>query len=444
MRQLFRLGRLWSGDPEIGQIRDAFLLTDGDKIEALGEWKHRPRAKKFRLIEKNFKSHACLPGMINLHGHLAMTLLKGLGENVELHSWLHDYIFPAEKKWVTPQMVKVGTELALCESIRAGVTLVTDMYYYSEVSAKLIDAYGLRGLIGRSFFEEGGWDVKNLDESLTKSKKLIKGLKRNKRLEGILAPHAPYTCSVQTLKQTAELAKELDCGVMIHTSETKKELVDIKRQTGVSPVALLDQTGILNKARYTLAIHSVWLEDSDFRILARPNVSCIINARCNSKIASGFPPISKMKAAKVRFALGTDSAVTNNTLDLFSEMDFLVRANRLMTGSFSEITGHDLLLACTLRAAEAIGLSDRIGSLRPQKQADFILVDLNQAHLQPCEDLESTLVFGARASDVTHSFVAGKPLMINREIKVCREQKVLREAEEMAAKIWTSLKFRRA
>ncbi len=414
MSKLFRVGHLWSGDSEIGILEDAFLHIEKDKILDVGTWKDRPRKKSLKVTE--LKKHIAMPGMINLHGHLAMTLFRGLGETADLHSWLFDFIFPAEKKQVSANFVKEGTKLALLESIRAGVTFVTDMYFYSEVVAKLIEESGMRGIVGRSYFEQGAYDSKGLDDSFEKSKSFIKKTKRMKHVIGVLAPHAPYTCSVETLKRTAALAQELDCGVMIHTSETSKELVDIKRQTGVSPVALLDQTGIL-KAKFALLAHCVWLEDSDFRILARPNISCVLNTKCNAKLASGFPPVTKMKASKVRWVLGTDGPASNNSLDLFSEMDFITRTNRLVTGSLTDLTPQDVLEAVTIRSAEAIGMNDQIGSLTPGKRADFILIDGSGYHMQPIRDLSASLVFSGRAADVTHVFVDGKCLMDDRKIK---------------------------
>jgi len=418
MIRIFRVGHLWSGDSEIGTLEDAFLLIDKDKIAGVGSWNDRPRKKSFKLIEH--KKHIAMPGMINLHGHLAMTLFRGLGETADLHSWLFDYIFPAEKKKVSAAFVKEGTTLALRESLRAGVTFVTDMYFYSEVVAKLIEDFGMRGIVGRSYFEQGAYDSKDLEDSFEKSKSFIKKTKRMKRVMGVLAPHAPYTCSVETLKRTARLAQELDCGIMIHTAETKKELADIKRQTGLSPVALLDQTGIL-KAKFALLAHCVWLEDSDFKILARPNVSSVLNAKSNAKLASGFPPISKMKASKVRWVLGTDGPASNNTLDLFSEMDFIARTNRLITGSLTDLTPQDIIEAVTIRSAEAIGMGGKIGSLTPGKQADFILIDGSGYHMQPISDLSASLVFSGRAADVTHVFVDGRCLMESRRLKISQK-----------------------
>jgi len=207
---------------------------------------------------------------------------------------------------------------------------------------------------------------------------------------------------------------------MIHTAETKKELADIKRQTGLSPVALLDQTGIL-KAKFALLAHCVWLEDSDFKILARPNVSSVLNAKSNAKLASGFPPISKMKASKVRWVLGTDGPASNNTLDLFSEMDFIARTNRLITGSLTDLTPQDIIEAVTIRSAEAIGMGGKIGSLTPGKQADFILIDGSGYHMQPISDLSASLVFSGRAADVTHVFVDGRCLMESRRLKISQK-----------------------
>ncbi len=442
MKKLFRVGYLWSGDSEIGVLEDAFLLIENDIILALGPWKSRPRSLKDRKF-LDFRSHAVMPGMINLHSHLAMSLFRGFGENVELQTWLNDFIFPAEKKWVGPQMVRAGTELSLCESIRSGVSFVTDMYYHPEVSSKLIEDFGLRGIVGVSFFDGGGFDTQSLEESFVKARRLHRSLQKNSKVQMTLAPHAPYTCSVATLKATAALAQELQCGVMIHTAETKKELVDIKRQTGLSPVALLDQVGLL-RSRFALLAHSIWLEDSDYRLLARPQVSCVLNTKCNAKISSGFPHVATLKATHVRWVLGTDGPSTNNTLDLFSEMSFLMKTQRLQSGVLTELSPRDLLESCTIRAAEAIQMQDQIGSLRPGKQADLVFLNLAAPHHRPLIDLEASLVFSARASDVTDVYVAGRCLLERQKLKGIAEPRILKTAQDFAEKMMRDLQRKKS
>lgn len=422
---LVRAGWMWTGDRQLGSLRDSYLLVDKEKIAGVGPWKDRPRRKS--LKEKDYSTGIVMPGLFNLHGHLAMTLLKGLGETAELQTWLDQYIFPVEKKMMSRQFVADGTELACFESVRAGVSFVTDMYYFGDASAKVIERFGLRALIGCGYFDQGGWDTKSLDESFSRAKKLAQKFKKHPRIQVALAPHAPYTCSVRTLKETAQLAKDLDVGVMIHTAETKKELTDIKRQTGVTPVGILEQTGIL-KSKFSLLAHSIWLEDHDLQVLARPSITCVLNSKCNAKIASGFPPVGKMKASRVRWALGTDSAATNNSLDLFSEMNFLARTHRLLSGQLSEITPRDLLEAATIRAAEAVGLQHQTGSLTPGKSADFIVLDAQAAHLIPLRDLEAGLVFSARSSDVVSHFIGGKALMDHRKLFVSGESKCFRHS----------------
>ncbi|PIR21666.1 MAG: hypothetical protein COV44_12120 [Deltaproteobacteria bacterium CG11_big_fil_rev_8_21_14_0_20_45_16] len=415
---------------------DAFLAIEASKIVGLGSWKDRPRHKSFQIEDCRYG--VITPGLYNLHTHLAMTLFRGLAEDLDLFSWLRDYIFPAEKKWVDPNFVRVGTELGACELIRSGCVGVADMYYFVEAQAGALDRSGLRGVIGQHFFDEGGTDSKSQDDALRKAKALKRKLKKHPRLQAALIAHAPYTCSQRTLEFVAQSAKELDMGIMMHTSETKKELADIKRQTGSSPVQLAKRSGLL-EAKFALLAHCVWLEDQDYNYLRQSNVTAVFNPQCNAKLGSGIPPIQKMLASNARFCVGTDGPASNNNLDMFAEINFLSKIHHVSQGDLKSLPGQIVFDSVTRRSAEAIGLGAQCGSLEEGKEADFIVIDTRSPHMQPLHRIYSHLIYSVQGPDVESVYVGGKALMKRRRILSLNEPRILREAAAWGQKIRSAL-----
>jgi len=438
VKKIFRSQSLVTCNADHAVFDDAFLAIDGSKIVDVGPWKKRPRS--FRIEDTG--SSLIMPGLLNLHTHLPMTLFRGMAEDVELQTWLEKFIFPAEKKFLSPSFVRLGTQLAACELIRHGITYIADMYFYENEIAKVLDQAGLRGLLGQTFFDAGGFDSKSLEESFRLTKKLKKQLKNHPRLAPALAPHAPYTCSLETLKATAQFAKEEALPIHIHIAETKKELGDLKRQTGLSPVRILKETGIL-EAPFVLSAHTIWLEDHDFSILREHPVTAIVNPQSNAKLGSGVAPIRKFLNNRVRFAFGTDGAASNNRVDIFSEMNLMAKLYRLQESEMSRLTCADILDRATRFAAEAVGESHRLGSLEPGKEADFIVIDLQKPHLQPFTNAYHHLIYSAQASDVESVYVAGRCLMKNRKIKSLHETKIFREATQTWKKIEAYLRQNR-
>lgn len=438
MKKVFRTRSLVTCNEAHEVFDDAFLAVDGSKIVDLGPWKKRPRS--FRVEETG--NSLMMPGLLNLHTHLPMTMFRGLAEDVELQTWLEKFIFPVEKKFLSPSFVKLGTELAACELIRNGTTYVADMYFYENEIAKVLDQAGLRGLLGQSFFDAGGFDSKNLEESFERAKKLKKQLKNHSRLAAALAPHAPYTCSLESLRATADLAKEERLPIHIHIAETKKELADLKRQTGFSPVRILKETGIL-EAPFVLSAHSIWLEDHDFSIFKDHAMTAVINPQSNAKLGSGIAPVRKFLSNQVSFAFGTDGAASNNRVDIFSEMNLMAKLYRLKEAEMASFTCAQILDRATRLAAKAVGEGHRIGSLEPEKEADFILLDLKSPHLQPFTNAYHHLIYSAAASDVHSVYVAGRCLMKNRKLKTLQESKIFREVDKVWKKVADFLKQNR-
>lgn len=427
-------------------IDDGFLAIEKDEILDVGPWAKRPGksvggksigGKKSQVIDA---THAIItPGLFNLHTHLPMVLLRGIAEDVDFHTWLYDYIFPTEKKWVSEEFCRVGTELALCESIRNGVTYLAEMYFYENSIADCLDRFGLRGMLGATVWDIEAPNFKGADEGFALAEELEEEYRDHPRLQAAIAPHAPYTCSEKTLKEAAKFARNRKIPTMIHMAETKPEFDESYKKHSKSPMRFVQETGLFDVKQVLLA-HSVWLDEGDYDLLKRPNISVVLNPQCNAKLASGIPPVQKYIEQGIRFTMGTDGAASNNNLDLFAEMNFLSKVHHVTTRDLKGLPGPTLFDSATRSAAEAVGRGSKLGSLEPGKQADFILIDSRAPHLTPLTRVYSHLIYSVRGSDVESVYVGGKALMRNRKILVADESKIVARAEKLWSKIRKGVK----
>jgi len=401
-------------------------------IREVGTWKRRPRIRAAKEVDLTYG--LITPGLFNLHTHLPMTMLRGIAEDVDFHTWLYDYIFPVESKWVKPDFCQLGTQVALLESIRFGITYVADMYYFSESIGKVIEQMGVRALLGQHVFDPPAPDFANRDLAIEGVRKLAKKYKNHPKIQVSINPHAPYTCSQETLKACAATAKELNIPLMIHLAETAWEVGEIRSKFNMTPVEYISKGNILD-VDHVLLPHSVWPSTSDFKLLERPNVTAILNPQCNAKLASGIAPVEEYMKRSIRFAMGTDGAASNNALDIFSELNFLAKIHHVTFKNMTGLPGPQLFSAATRTAAEAVGRAKTLGSLEPGKMADFIVIDLRAPHLTPFTDAYAHLIYAIRGQDVDSTYVGGKPLMKNRKILVADEAKIRAKAEGMWKKI---------
>lgn len=404
MKRIFRAQHLVTCNSKHEVIKDAFLAIDGKHIVDVGAWKKRPKARAWKVIDASYGM--ITPTLFNLHTHLPMSLLRGIAEDQKLEDWLFQTILPLEKKHVSPSFVKKGTELALRESIRNGVTFFCDMYFYETDIAKTAEKMGVRGVFCQNVWDIDSPDSKSLDECLSRAEKHLQTFPRSDRIIPGIAPHAIYTTSLKTIQQCADLAKAHNGYGMVHLAETKTEFNDSIKNFGRSPTAQVAASGFLDLKHVILA-HSVWMDDEDYKLLKRPNVSVALNPQCNAKLASGIPPVDRYRKEGIRFVLGTDGACSNNNLDIFEEMNFLSKIHHVSTGDLTGLPGPELFDAATIRAAEAVGVSDRLGSLEPGKEADFLIIDLRSAHLQPMHNPYAYLIYSVRGSDVSSVYVQG-------------------------------------
>ena len=428
--QVFRASALVSSNLNHDVFEDSFLAIEGSKIIDLGEWKKRPR--KAKVIELG--NALIAPSLGNLHSHLPMVMFRGIAEDQSLEDWLFKTILPLEGKFLSPSFVRAGTELALCESIRNGVTNFCDMYLFEEDVAAIASKFGVRGLFCQGISGFDSPDYGPWQDSLEAAIKLTKKYANHARIKTGFGPHAAYSCEMETLKATAEAAKSLKASGMIHLSETEFELAEAKKKFGRSPLAQIKASGLLGLEHLVLA-HSIWLEESDYADLKSPNLSLALNTQCNAKLASGMAPIPRFQQEKIRYCLGTDGAASNNNLDLFEEISFAAKIYRLETKHMTGLSRAEIFDAATIRTAEALGLEKITGSLEPGKEADFIVIDLESSHLTPMTDAYSHLVYSVRGPDVRSTYVGGKPLMKDRKLIGVDEKKIRSRAQGLWIKM---------
>ncbi len=379
-----------------------------------------------------------LPGFVNTHTHAAMNLLRGLSNDQPLMDWLRKFIFPAEAKNVSPEFVRAGTDLACLEMIRGGTTTFADMYYYESDVAASVDRAGLRGVLGETWLDFPAPGHADLEESKKVTRAFLEKWKGHPRVTAAIAPHAPYTCSRETLLAAKSLAEEFGAPLLTHVSETWDEQKEIREKHGKSPVAWLDELGVLGP-RVCIA-HGVWLSADDLALLAARKVSLSHNPESNMKLGSGIAPVAAARRAGVVVALGTDGvAGSNNDLDMLDAMDFAGKLAKVAALDPTPLAAPELLRMATVDGAKALGLDRLVGSLEPGKRADLIVVELGNAHAQPVFDLPSTVVYASRAGDVSLTVVDGKVLWDGRRVTTLDEARVLAAAKEWRGKVLKSL-----
>jgi 5-methylthioadenosine/S-adenosylhomocysteine deaminase len=379
-----------------------------------------------------------LPGLINTHTHAAMSLFRGIADDLPLMEWLTKFIFPAEAKNVSPEFVRAGTTLACLEMIRGGTTTFTDMYYFESDVAEAVNACGLRAVLGETWIDFPVPDHKDLAETQTVTRAFLEKWKGHTRVTAAIAPHAPYTCSKETLQAAAALAAEFHAPLLIHLSETKAEREQIAKKYGTTSAKWLDAIGFLSPS--VLVAHGVWCDDDDFRVLASKKVGLSHNPESNMKLASGILNVVAARKAGIDVGLGTDGvAGSNNDHDMWEAMDFAGKLAKVSTMDPTALPAKSLLRMATIEGARALKMDDRIGSLEEGKRADLVAVDLSSARTQPIWDLFSTLVYAVKESDVSLTMVEGRVLWDGARFLTIDAAQATRLARDWRKRIATSL-----
>jgi len=388
-------------------------VRDG-RIEAL--LPERDAAARFPGYEKHeLKSHVLMPGLVNAHTHAAMSLLRGLADDLPLMRWLEEHIWPAESKHVSRDFVRDGTLLACAEMLRGGITCFNDMYFFPDASLEAALAAGLRSAQGMIVIEFPSAYASDAADYLRRGLEVRDRYRDEPLASFCLAPHAPYTVSDSSLKHISTLAAELDVPVHIHLQETRGEIERSVAEHGVRPLERMARLGLVGPS--LVAVHAVHLNDAEIDLLAREGASVVHCPSSNLKLASGFAPVHALMTKGVNVALGTDGAASNNRLDLFQEMRSAALLAKAVAGDAQAMPAHAALRAATLAGARALGLEKTTGSIEPGKAADLIAVDFSAPELAPCYDVVSHLVYAAGREQVSHVWVGGRLLMRERQLE---------------------------
>jgi 5-methylthioadenosine/S-adenosylhomocysteine deaminase len=374
-----------------------------------------------------------LPGLINTHSHAPMVMYRGLADDLALMDWLQKYIFPAEAKTVSPELVRVGTRLAAVEMIESGTTAFVDMYYFEEEIARATVEAGLRGVLGETIIQFPVADAKTPVEALARAERFIKEFKDNGLVVPAVAPHALYTNDKATLVASAALARKYSVPIVIHFAETEDELKIARDQYQMTPTAFLDSIGVLGPT--TIGAHGIWVNDADIAILKRTGTGVAHNPESNMKLASGAAPVTKYLAAGVKLGLGTDGAASNNDLDMFEAMRQASFLAKHSTHDPTAVKAQDALDMATMGGARVIGMEQLLGSLEVGKRADVITVSTRSARQTPMYDPVSHLVYVTRGDDVRSTIVNGKVLMRDRQLKTLDRDQVIADAKRLAARV---------
>jgi 5-methylthioadenosine/S-adenosylhomocysteine deaminase len=387
------------------------------------------------------KDRVVMPGLVNGHSHAAMTLLRGVADDLALMDWLNNYIFPAEVQFVDAEFVRIGTELACWEMIRGGTTSFVDMYYFPDTIAEVVDRCGMRALISETVIDQRSPDAENAADSISKGIAFIERWKgKNSRITPIFGPHANYTLNAEQLKATRAAAIEHGVGISIHMSESPFELQYSKDTFGMTSIEFYESIGFFDGP--TIAAHVVWPTEAEIPILVERKVGVIHNPTSNMKIASGIAPVAKMLKAGVRVGLGTDGAASNNDLDMWEEMRLAALLQKVDRMDPQVLPASTVLRMATSGGALAIGLGDTIGSIEVGKRADIIQLAFDDVHHIPTYDVISHLVYVTDEQDVASVVVDGKILMREHKLLTIDTERVRAEANALAAKIKAALEVR--
>jgi 5-methylthioadenosine/S-adenosylhomocysteine deaminase len=429
-------GTVVTMDAQRRVIADGAVAVRGDSIVAVG-----PSAEieaRYEAAKKiDARGAIVMPGLINGHAHAAMSLFRGIADDLSLDDWLKKYIFPAEARNVNEDFVLWGTRLGILEMLRGGITTYADMYYFEDAVARVTKEAGMRAVLGETIIDFPAPDNKTLSEAFAYTQKFLDHWKGDPLITAAAAPHSIYTCSEKTLQDSAALARRNSAPILIHIAEAPFELEQSLVKHGLTPVAYLQRAGILGPD--VVGAHCIWVDAGDISILAHFNVGCIHNPSSNMKTAAGVMPVVDMLASGEAIGLATDGAASNNNLDLFEEMDLAAKLQKIARRDPRALPAQQVVEMATITGARALHLEKQIGSLEAGKKADLIIVDTGAPHAVPMYNAYSEIVYALKASDVRTVVIAGKILMEERRMLTLNEKEILAKAEEYKKKIEASM-----
>ena len=417
-------------------IEDGAVAVSGGRVVAVG-----PRAE----VERRFAARetidaagrVVMPGLINGHTHVPMSLFRGIADDLDLNEWLTKFIFPAEAKNVTEEFVRAGTRLGLAEMIRGGTTTYCDMYYFEDAIAEETARAGVRAVLGETVIDFPVPDNKTWAEAMAYSARYVAKWRGHKLITAAVAPHAPYTVSEEHLREVREFSRKTGAPVVIHVAETRKEVEDVTRDHGASPVNYLARINFLTPR--VIAAHVVHATAAEIGLLKGAGVGVVHNPQSNMKLASGVAPVPAYLRSDVALGLGTDGAASNNDLSMWEAMDYAAKLHKLTTNDPKVVSAIEALEMATIRGARALHLETETGSLEVGKRADLIVVDFDAPHQTPAYNVYSHLVYATKASDVRHVVVEGRVLLRDRRLLTLDEEAIKREARAWGERVRRSL-----
>lgn len=403
-------------------VDKGWVHVEGEVIKAVGVGE-APAIVGAEIVDAG--GDVVMPGMVNPHCHMAMTLFRGLGEDVD--DRLYRYILPLERKFVRPEAVRAGTALAALELIEGGVTTVADMYYFETEVARVVANAGIRGVLGQTIADFDPPDHKSVDEGFALTEQLVAEFAGHDRVIPSIAPHAPYSTGMTTMERIARWADDHpDVPVQMHLAESDAEMAWAEKTHGMRPIEVVEKAGLLRRG--LICAHCLHVDETDIERMAHAKVCVAHNARSNGKAGRGIAPVEAMRKAGIPVGISTDGAMSGNTLDLFSQFAPVSMFQKLLGHSRKPMASVDVVRMATRDGAKVLGLDAKVGSLEPGKQADLIRVSLASPRQQPVYDIYSTLVFATLPTDVCDVMVGGDWLMRGREVLSLERKKVLRDA----------------
>ncbi len=431
-------GTVITMDAERRIVEDGAVAVTGDAIVAVAA-RSEILARYTAARQIDARGKLVLPGFINGHTHVPMTLLRGLKDDVTLDVWLKNYIFPAEAKNVTEDFVRWGARLAAAEMIRGGVTTFADMYYFEDAIAEETKAAGMRGILGETWIDFPAPDNKSEAAMAAYTEKFLQRWQGDALIHAAPAPHSIYLCSEKTLHDAQALARKYHAPILIHVAESKKEHDDSLAQNGATSVQYMNRIGLLGPE--IIAAHCIFVDEADRKLLAENGVGCVHNPSSNMMLASGVAPVVEERAAGIAVGLGTDGpAGSNNDLDLMEEMDLAAKLQKITKMDPRALDAKAVVEMATIEGAKALHLEKEIGSLEAGKKADVILISLDAPNAVPMYDVYSQLAYALKASEVETVIIGGRIVMRDHKLLTIKEEEVLAKAREYGKKVEASLK----